>query len=229
MSELVLIFETDPHLGTPRLRAANGAAERFLPREVNQLDEQLHSRYEVLVRDGEGTVEHKGRMLYVKKKDGDTSRQPTLEVWTADPSTPRPSPRVPTQPRPPVSAPEWGMGFLAEIDRLVASDRFRGILPVERAMLNLVRDELKTLLDKTPAADFAMVALVALLLTAEQLSRAQRPDEPRPYAYALSGIERVLNAQADGPPTPWGPLQVQPNGEPPPSWLARAWSRLTGA
>jgi hypothetical protein len=228
MNEPILLFETDPLLGTPRLHGVNGAAGTWSAKDLRQLEDQLRGRYEVLVREGDGTLDFRGQILYVKKKDGDTSRQPTLELRTVEPFPFRPMEMAPATPMSPPAV-AWGAGFLAEIDRLFASAAFNTVLPVEKAMLHLVRDELKGLLEKTPPADTALLVLVSILMTAEHLSRTQRPGEPHPYAYALSGVERLLGQTTQPSQTPWGHLPAPPNLEPPPSWLGRFWNRVTGA
>jgi hypothetical protein len=191
MTEPVLIFETDPQSGTPRLQAVHGAASPWGPKDLGQLEEQLRARYEGLVRAGAGTIDLRGRTLYVRKKDGDTSRQPTLEVRTAEEPAPEPVSAASGGPSPPTAAADWTAGLLGEIDRLLASPAFQGLLPVERAMLQLVRDEFQGLLEKAARSETALLLLVSVLSLAEHLCRTQRPGEPHPYAYALGGIERL--------------------------------------
>ena len=229
MKETMLIFETDPRSGTPKLRAINSAARIWNSRDLGLLEEELRPRYDGLVREGAGTIEFKGRTLHVKKKDGDTSRQPTLELRSEEPSL---SPQTDKGVIPLTTADvvvDWGQGFLGELDRLFGTVEFKGILPVEKAMLQLVRDELKGMVEKIPATETALLMLVSILMMAEHLSRTQRPGEPHPYTFALSGIERVLKQQNVPFQTVWGTLPAKPNPEPPPWWLARLWNRVTGA
>lgn len=226
MSDTILLFETDPNLGTPKLKLGNGSAGAWSQRDLNALEETLRSRYESFVRDGEGTVVHKGQTLHVKKKAGDTSRQPTLELRSSEAAR-RPADGFAALLPPSSPATEWGKGLVAEIDRLLASKQFSRAVPAEMAMLRLVRDELRALVETKPD-DMALLILISILRTAEQVSRAQRPSEPHPYAYALGGIERVLSDQPASPQSPWGQLTPRPDDEPPPSWLGRFWSCLSG-
>jgi hypothetical protein len=230
MSEPLMLFETDPLLGTPKLRAVNGAARTWSAKELCQLEEQLRPRYDGLVRAFAGTLEFMGRTLHVKKKEGDSSRQPTLELRSTEADTVQATAGSSKTPLPvPASALAWGQGFLAELDRLFATVEFDGILPVEKAMLRLVRDELQRLLDKSPGAEAALLVLVSILTTAEYLSRTQQPQEPHPYAYALSGVEWLLSRMTVSAQTPWGRVSARPNSQPLPSWLGRFWNRVTGA
>jgi hypothetical protein len=226
MNEPMLIFECDPQVGTPKLQTLNGAAKNWKATELALLEEELRPRYESLVREGKGTIQFKGKTLYVNKKDGDTSRQPTLELRSLA-FTSQQSEKPFGLPQPSSPSPDWNKGFLAAIDQLFASDGFNAILPVEMAMLKLVRDELQSLFEKKPPADSVLLVLMSILMTAEHLSRTQHPNQPHPYAYALSGIERMLSESAK-PQTPWGELPAKPNSEPAPTWLGRFWQQWTG-
>jgi hypothetical protein len=101
------------------------------------------------------------------------------------------------------------------------------VSPVEKAMLQLVREELLGLVQKLAPSEFALLVLASVLVTAEQVSRTQRPDEPHPYAYALSGVERLLSQASVSPRTPWGNLSSTASTQLVPSWLGRLWTRLT--
>jgi hypothetical protein len=228
MNEPMLVFETDPQTGTPKLRAVNGAAALWGLKELSQLDDQLRPRYDGLVREGGGTIEFKGRTFHVKKKDGDVSRQPTLELRKDEPAPQRVALDAPYTPPGPAPAHDWGPGFLAEIDRLLGSPEFQALSPVEKAMLRLVRDELCGVLEKNRPPETALLLLTAVLMTAEHLSRTQRPNEPQPYTFALSGLEHLLSRPAGQAQTPWGRLPAAPDREPPPSWLHRLWGRVKG-
>jgi hypothetical protein len=227
LDEPIAVFETDPQLGTPKVKPLRGVALNWGETELSALEEQLRSRYECLVRDGQGTARFKSLTLFIKKKADDTSRQPTLGLWQMTQPAPPLEEKAAVFMKPIAPSLDWGECFLGEIDRLLGSERFNAVLPAEKAMLQLVRDELKGILEKTASPERALVVLVSMLMTAEHLSRTQRPNEPHPYAYALSGIERLLNGTA--PPTPWGKLPTTPNSAPAPSWIGRLWARVMGA
>jgi hypothetical protein len=223
MKEPMLIFETDPQLGMPKLQAINGAAKSWTPKDLCLLEEELRPRYDSLVREGKGTVKFKGNILFIKKKDGDQSRQPTLELHSVEWCTPQLAepcavPHTSTHTVP------WCKGFLADIDRLFASSGFNALLPAEKAMLDVVRKELTAYVDRAPSAEMTLLILVSILVTAEQVCRTLRPNEPRPYTYALSGIGRVLSEEGK-PQTPWGDLPKEASPESPPSWLGRFFGR----
>jgi hypothetical protein len=225
MNEPILLFETDDRLGMPKLRASNPAAGDWSAKELALLEELLRPRYDRLVREGDGTIDFKGRRLYVTKKAGDTTRQPTLELRDEQ----APAPRVDgvfVHADAVQSQTNWGQGFLIEIDRLLAGGEVQAILPEERVMLELVRVELKRLFENASTAETGLLVLTAILLMAEQLSISHRPGEPHPYTFALSGIRRLVSQKTTAPRTPWGPLPDAPNTTPAPSWLGWAWRRL---
>jgi hypothetical protein len=228
MKEAMLVYETDSQLGVPKLQAINGASKTWSQKDLNAMEEQLRPLYDSLVRDGKGSIRYKEKTLYIKKKDGDTSRQPTLELRSFEFCAQSTTDKPPSFSLSPVTAHVWGKGFLAEVDCLYESEPFKAILPAEKMMLDLFRAELSGLIAKTSPADLTLLMLLAILLTAEHVSRSQRPNEPRPYAYALSGIERLLSADAASPPTPWGPVPTEANPEPAPTWLERFWAKMTG-
>ena len=70
MNEPILIFETDPRMGTPRVHAVNGAAKSWSPRDLNLLEDQLRPRYNEIVRDGAGTIEFQGQTWHVQTQRG---------------------------------------------------------------------------------------------------------------------------------------------------------------
>ena len=122
MTELAFKFETDPQMGVPRLHPMTGTSLAWNARDLQQMEDQLRSRYESLVRDGAGTLQFKGKTLIVKKQEGDTSRQPTLEVHVPVTTTaiaPVPSalpPAPPSSLATPVPQATWFAGWLDEID-----------------------------------------------------------------------------------------------------------------
>jgi hypothetical protein len=227
MNEPVLLFETDPQLGIPRLQSLHGAASTWGFKDLGPLEELLRPRYEEIVRQGQGVVEYRGKHLQVKRKDGDVSRQPTLELRLEEPRTARPV-RMAELLKPAPARPAWALGFLEEVDRLFASPAFEKLLAVEKAMLNLVREELRQLVEDGQSTPLAQLMLVSLLMTAEHLSRTQRPTEPQPYAIALGALERLLNQDSAPARTPWGTLPAETNSKPPPFWLNRWWQRVCG-
>lgn len=229
MNEPILIFETDPCSGTPRLQTASGAAPIGTSKEMRHLEDQVRSRYEGLVRQGKGTIDFKGQKLEVRTKEGDTSRLPTLEFRRLASDEYRSPLNAVTTNSPPLSAPmsnEWFGSFLSQIDDFLRSETPGGALPAEQAMLQLVCTELKSLQKTTAPQELALLMFVSLLMTAEHLSRTHQTDIPHPYAYALSGVQRLMSKKA--PQTPWGNLPAEPNRCPAPSWLGRIWKTLTG-
>jgi hypothetical protein len=227
MNEPMLVFETDPQTGTPKLRAVNGAAAFWSPKELSQLEDQLGPRYDGLVREGGGTLEFKGRTLLVKKKDGDGSRQPTLELRKAE-FVPQAAGLDSPEPRPELEAiAGWGAGFLAEIDRMLGSPECLTLSAVEKAMLRLARDELGGVVGKNRPEETALLMFTAVLMMAEHQSRTERPDDPQPYTFALKGVESLLSLPPGQAQTPWGRLPATPNRGTPPAWLHRLWGRLS--
>ena len=51
------------------------------------------------------------------------------------------------------------------------------------SMLRLVHEELQSKLEKKPPAEPILFVLALILMTAEHLSRTQRPNQPHPYPY----------------------------------------------
>ena len=230
--EPLLIFETDPKLGTPRLQSINGAAKTWGLKDLGPLEDLLRPRYEGLVRDGNGVIEFRGQNLQVKRKEGDASRQPTLELRLEEQPPARPALPMVSAPAPvasplPLPSKRWEAGFLEEIDKLFAAPAFEEVLPAEKAMLRLVRDELRTLVERKLSAQFAQLLLVSFLATGEHVNRTQHPSEPQPYSFALSGLERLLNLSKFPSPLPWGELPVGLNPRPLPFGFGNLWKRLT--
>ncbi len=236
MSQPILIFETDTKTGTPRLQPVNGFVKNLNERDLNQMEDILRPLYEKVVRDGDLSIDYKGATYLVTKRTGDNSRQPTLELRTEQALTSptlvrtnwklKPLTLPAAQPQASLPQSTWGTLFLAEIDGMIASDDFGRLVPTEKAMLILVRDELRGMMEQQPPRDAALFFLVSILMTAENLSRTQRPTEPQPYTFALSGLERLFRQAKEPPHTPWGDLPAPPLSNPPPSWLGRLWSRF---
>ena len=67
MNEPMLIFETDPQTGTPKLKAINGAATAWSLKDLCLLEDQLRPRYESLVRDGEASMARGGQIVVVAR------------------------------------------------------------------------------------------------------------------------------------------------------------------
>ena len=231
MSDPILIFETKPSMGTPCIKAVNGAAKMWSQRDLELLENQLRSRYDGLVRQGSGTIEFKGQTLYVKRQEGDTSRQPTLELRMEEVAQYQlPIPVRAPLPLPVPDAPtaDWFAGLLAELDRLFNSEEFNVILPAEKMMLKVVAEELASLRTKSQLPEMSLVLLTSILMTADHLSRTQQPSKATYYAIALNGIESLLKDTDRKQTIPWGHLPSTPNSEPVPSWLSRWLSKLTG-
>ncbi|MBY0458295.1 MAG: hypothetical protein K2V38_13220, partial [Gemmataceae bacterium] len=116
MTELVFTFETDPQVGVPRLLPVTGKAPGWTSREVQQFEDLLRSKYEAIARDGSAALPFKSTTLTVRRQAGDTSRQPTLEVYASAPAptpgralalfSPRPR-RPPPRPAPTGTPTGW--------------------------------------------------------------------------------------------------------------------------
>ena len=164
---------------------------------LTPIEEAQHTLNE-FVREGSGTIEFKGQTLHVKRQEGDTSRQPTLELRTTDVTRfhlPGTTPAISPSPVPvPDVAPQpndWYSGFLREIDELFGCKEFECVMAAEKSMLKVVAEELAAFREK-PAQELALVLLTSILLTADHLSRTQHPGKSSHYAIALNGIERLL-------------------------------------
>ena len=224
MSTIVLKFETDPQMGVPRLHPVGetGRKSPWNARDLRQIEEQLRSRYETLVRDGSGTLHVLGRTFQVRKQAGDTSRQPTLELYTAEGSA-ESSPALLSSakpPDPPAVRAVWFPTWLDDVERLIDSDR---LVRTERIMLDEVVAELRVLSTRLSPPALSHLLFTAVVSLADQLSRLHEPGQPHPYPFALSGLERIQDAE---PVPPWGQFTTAISAKPPRSWVGHFWHKL---
>lgn len=156
---------------------------------------------------------------------------PTLDLYDAAPPetpvTPNPA-HVPVPGMTPPAAPtHWAVGFVAALDGELDGPAFAGVPAAERAMLGLVRDELRQLPGR-PAGASAVWVLVSILAAAEHVTRTERPGESHPYGFALRAVERGLDASDAADRPAWGTAPASPAAGPAPSLVARAWQRVLG-
>ena len=217
------VYETDPKSGLPRLHSAGGPACGWTNKEVEQIEEHLRLQYASLALEGGGTLEIKGRTVYVRRRAGDVSRQPTLELLTADPAAAPPVPLTAAPPaiQKPVS---WFAGFETTLAESLASVRGNALDEPDKAMIELVLKELRRIHETRSSGELAAIFLGAVTLLAERLKRGNQPAKSTPYTFALTGIEKLLDPAG----TPWGSLPTAPTSDPPPSWFARLWAGLRG-
>src|ERR1051326_8905396 len=202
IDDITLIFATDNRTGTPALRVKDSKLP-FDETEREELEHEVRSRYERLVRSNGSRHTLAGWDFDVEVQSGMNPRQPTLVLRPA-PGGARPLPllkslaRHPAQPAATAARTNWRDGFFAELQQLVNGTTVK--LPVhERTPLEIALDELRSF-PATAGVRLVVLLFGAYLATVEQHYQECDPARAGLYGLARRAISRSLPQPEPSPP-----------------------------
>lgn len=221
MDDVVLYFETEAQTGLPALRPGTGAALRFEPAELRDMEQEVARRYDRLARGSVRTLAWKDHEFTVTVGDGMNTRQPRLILKLVQDPVAAESLRPLT----------WTEGFLNDLEQLTAGLMERGALPgPELTCLRFALEELRAVVAATPT-EFSRLLLVGYLQVTAQLFQARDEERAALYNLALRGLGSPAADRAPGRDTSSRAARVSPTSCPSThssGWLGRLFNRLLG-